>query len=78
MVLAPGVLVHGLSIKPFVKTTLSPGSRVVTEYLQSSGLLTELEALANIREAIVGCLEVRAEEGLPLTVRVVDVDVAVA
>lgn len=39
---------------------------------------TEAEAIANIREAIVGCLEVRAEEGLPLTVRVVDVDVAVA
>ena len=39
---------------------------------------TEAEALANIREAILGCLEVRAEEGLPLTVRVVDVDVAVA
>lgn len=39
---------------------------------------TEPEALANIREAILGCLEVRAEEGLPLTVRVVDIDVAVA
>ena len=31
------------------------------------------EVLANIREAILGCLEVRAEEGLPLTVRVADV-----
>ena len=40
--------------------------------------LTEEEALANIKEAIVGCLEVRAEEGLPLTVRTVEVDVAVA
>ena len=39
---------------------------------------TEEEALANIREAIVGCLEVRAEQGLPLTVRTVEVDVAVA
>jgi predicted RNase H-like HicB family nuclease len=39
---------------------------------------TDSEALANIREAIVGCLEVRAEEGLPLTVRVVDIEVAVA
>lgn len=38
----------------------------------------EDEAIANIREAIVGCLEVRAEEGLPLTVRTVEVDVAVA
>lgn len=39
---------------------------------------TEDEAIANIREAIVGCLEVRAEEGMPLTVRTVEVDVAVA
>jgi predicted RNase H-like HicB family nuclease len=38
----------------------------------------EDEAIANIREAIVGCLEVRAEQGLPLTVRTVEVDVAVA
>lgn len=36
---------------------------------------TEEEALANIREAIVGCLEVRAEAGLPLTMRTVLVDV---
>jgi predicted RNase H-like HicB family nuclease len=39
---------------------------------------TEEEALANIKEAIVGCLEVRAEQGLPLTARTVEVDVAVA
>jgi predicted RNase H-like HicB family nuclease len=39
---------------------------------------TEEEAIANIKEAIVACLEVRAEQGLPLTVRTVDVDVAVA
>ena len=39
---------------------------------------TEEEALANIREAIVACLEVRAEQGLPLTIRTVEVDVGVA
>ena len=39
---------------------------------------TEEEALANIREAIVACLEVRAEQGLPLTIRTVEVDVAAA
>ena len=39
---------------------------------------TEQEAIANIREAIVGCLEVRAAQGLPLTVRTVEVEVAVA
>lgn len=35
------------------------------------------EALANIREAIALCLEVRAEQGLPLTVETRQVEVAV-
>ena len=39
---------------------------------------TEDEALANIREAIVACLETRAEEGMPLTLRLVEIDLAVA
>ena len=39
---------------------------------------TEEEAIENIKEAIIGCLEVRAELGLPLTVRTVEVDLAVA
>ncbi len=38
---------------------------------------TEKEALANIKEAIALCLEVRAEEGLPLTVRTQEVEVKV-
>jgi predicted RNase H-like HicB family nuclease len=36
---------------------------------------TEPEALANIREAIGACLEARAEQGLPLTVEVREVEV---
>ncbi|MEO9485358.1 MAG: aconitate hydratase AcnA [Ekhidna sp.] len=35
----------GLEVKPWVKTSLAPGSRVVTEYLEKSELLQELEAL---------------------------------
>jgi aconitate hydratase len=35
----------GLQVKPWVKTSLAPGSRVVTEYLEKSELLQELEAL---------------------------------
>ena len=35
----------GLTSKPWVKTSLAPGSRVVTDYLQKAGLLKELEAL---------------------------------
>jgi aconitate hydratase len=36
---------RGLSSKPWVKTSLAPGSRVVTDYLQKAGLLKDLEAL---------------------------------
>ncbi len=35
----------GLRPKPYVKTSLAPGSQVVTDYLSRSGLLQELEAL---------------------------------
>jgi len=35
----------GLTTKPWVKTSLAPGSRVVTDYLQKAGLLQDLEAL---------------------------------
>ena len=35
----------GLTTKPWVKTSLAPGSKVVTEYLQKAGLLDDLEAL---------------------------------
>jgi aconitate hydratase len=34
----------GLTRKPWVKTSLAPGSQVVTEYLQKAGLLSDLEA----------------------------------
>ena len=35
----------GLQVKPYVKTSLAPGSRVVTEYLEKAGLLEDLNAL---------------------------------
>jgi aconitate hydratase len=35
----------GLTTKPWVKTSQAPGSKVVTEYLQQTGLLEDLEAL---------------------------------
>ncbi len=35
----------GMQVKPWVKTSLAPGSRVVTEYLQNAGLLGDLEKL---------------------------------
>lgn len=38
---------------------------------------TKEEALSNIREAIAGCLEVRAELGMPLTVETSQVEIPV-
>ena len=42
---------RGLKSAPYVKTSLAPGSRVVTEYLQKAGLL---EPLAQLGFNIVG------------------------
>ncbi len=35
----------GLQVKPWVKTSLAPGSRVVTEYLENAGVMKDLEKL---------------------------------
>ncbi len=35
----------GLKTKPWVKTSMAPGSRVVTQYLEKSGLLKDMETL---------------------------------
>jgi aconitate hydratase len=43
--LAKKAVERGLTVKPYVKTSLAPGSRVVTEYLKQSGLLPYLESL---------------------------------
>ncbi len=45
---------RGLSVKPFVKTSLAPGSKVVTEYLSKAGLLEYLEKL-NFHVVGYGC-----------------------
>ena len=43
--LARNALKLGLQSKPWVKTSLAPGSKVVTKYLEESTLLKELEGL---------------------------------
>ncbi len=43
--LARKAVERGLRVKPYVKTSLAPGSRVVTEYLRQAGLLEPLAAL---------------------------------
>ena len=43
--LARAARARGLQSKPWVKTSLAPGSRVVTDYLTKAGLLKELESI---------------------------------
>ncbi len=43
--LAKKAVERGLSTKPWVKTSLAPGSQVVTDYLQAAGLMPYLEGL---------------------------------
>ena len=43
--LARNAVAKGLVAKPWVKTSLAPGSLVVTEYLERAGLIEDLEAL---------------------------------
>jgi aconitate hydratase len=43
--LAKKAVEKGLKSKPWVKTSLAPGSKVVTEYLKDSGLLAYLEKI---------------------------------
>ena len=52
--LAKKAVEFGLTVKPHVKTSLAPGSRVVTEYLQKAGLLPYLEKLG-FAVAAYGC-----------------------
>ena len=43
--LARNAVAKGLASKPWVKTTLAPGSKVVTDYYEKAGLMDDLEAL---------------------------------
>ncbi len=43
--LAKKAVIKGLAVKPYVKTSLAPGSRVVTEYLNAAGLTPYLDQL---------------------------------
>ncbi|MBN2148088.1 MAG: aconitate hydratase AcnA [Anaerolineales bacterium] len=49
--LAKKAVARGLRTRPYVKTSLAPGSRVVTDYLQNAGLL---EPLAKLGFNVVG------------------------
>ena len=43
--LARNAVARGLTAQPWVKTTLAPGSKVVTDYYEKAGLMDDLEAL---------------------------------
>ncbi|MEX2531301.1 MAG: aconitate hydratase [Gemmatimonadota bacterium] len=43
--LARNAVEKGLDVKPWVKTSMAPGSKVVTDYLEASGVLPYLERL---------------------------------
>lgn len=68
--LAKKAVERGLMVKPYVKTSLAPGSRVVTAYLKEAGLL---EPLAQLGFALVGygCTTCIGNSG-PLPPAVVD------
>jgi aconitate hydratase len=70
---------RGLVRRPWVKTSLAPGSKVVTEYLTEAGLLPDLEALGF---AVVGygcttCIGNSGPLAAPITSAVRDTDLAV-
>jgi aconitate hydratase len=52
--LAKKAVAAGLTVKPHIKTSLAPGSRIVTEYLGKAGLLPYLEKLG-FAVAAYGC-----------------------
>ncbi|MHA1189151.1 MAG: aconitate hydratase AcnA [Alphaproteobacteria bacterium] len=43
--LARNARARGLTVRPWVKTSLAPGSQIVTDYLERSGLQGELDAM---------------------------------
>ena len=60
----------GLTPKPWVKTSLAPGSQVVTDYLNKSGLTADLDALG-FQTAGYGCTTCIGNSG-PLPDEIVD------
>ena len=60
---------RGLNVKPYVKTSLAPGSRVVTEYLERAGLLSFFASLG-FNVVGYGCTTCIGNSG-PLPVEVI-------
>lgn len=67
--LAQNALARGLSVAPYIKTSLSPGSGVVTYYLRESGVIPALEQLG-FSVVGYGCMTCIGNSG-PLDDRIV-------
>ncbi len=68
--LAKKAVAAGLTTKPWVKTSLTPGSRAVTEYLKAAGVMPALEALG-FHVVGYGCATCIGNSG-PLASEIVD------
>ncbi|MBN1490766.1 MAG: aconitate hydratase AcnA [Phycisphaerae bacterium] len=69
----------GLRVKPYVKTSLAPGSRVVTDYLQAAGLSDYLDRLG-FQTVGYGCATCIGNSGPlpePVTRAITDADLVV-
>jgi aconitate hydratase len=78
--LAKKAVEHGLSVKPYVKTSLSPGSRVVTDYFERAGLDVYLDKLG-FQTTGYGCMTCIGNSGPlpePIAKAVEDKDLVVA
>ena len=71
--LARRAVVRGLSSQPWVKTSLSPGSKVVEQYLHKAGLLPDLEAIG-FHIAGFGCMTCIGNSGALLEAMNVEAD----
>ena len=60
--LARNAVARGLKVRPGIKTSLSPGSRVVADYLEKSGLQASLDALG-FQPAGYGCMTCMGNSG---------------
>jgi aconitate hydratase len=68
--LARNAVARGLKVRPGIKTSLSPGSRVVADYLAKSGLQASLDALG-FQTAGFGCMTCMGNSG-PLPAEVAE------
>ena len=68
--LARNAVKRGLEVKPYVKTSLAPGSRVVIEYLERAGLMEPLKNLG-FHNVGFGCTSCIGNSG-PLSEPVID------